>query len=130
MFIDHRISWDKGCNGLGASNPLSGNWGLYFCFEGFHCSVWSSYLGKLLSCSLSLVHLKCAIVNAFLCRRYLLKICLWLQGKEGVMTELRKELNVTDFEHGEILMKINSDELIKHIRWLSFSYSDIWSWLL
>jgi len=32
------------------------------------------------------------------------------------MTELRKELNVTDIEHGEILMKINSDELIKQIR--------------
>lgn len=32
------------------------------------------------------------------------------------MTELRKELNVTDIEHGEILLKINSDQLIKQIR--------------
>jgi len=24
-YINYRTSWDKGCNGLGASNPLSGN---------------------------------------------------------------------------------------------------------
>ena len=40
------------------------------------------------------------------------------QGKEGLITELRKELNVTDTEHGELLGKINSDKSIKMIRCL------------
>ncbi|KAG8648001.1 protein EMSY-LIKE 3 isoform X2 [Manihot esculenta] len=37
-------------------------------------------------------------------------------GKEWLITELRKELNVTDTEHGQLLVKINSDESIKRIR--------------
>ncbi|XP_022718816.1 protein EMSY-LIKE 3-like isoform X3 [Durio zibethinus] len=32
------------------------------------------------------------------------------------MTDLRKELNVTDTEHGELLLKINSDKSLKMIR--------------
>lgn len=32
------------------------------------------------------------------------------------MTELRKELNISDNEHGDLLMKIKSDEAIKVIR--------------
>ncbi|ESW33869.1 hypothetical protein PHAVU_001G105300 [Phaseolus vulgaris] len=52
-----------------------------------------------------------SVLKAFIAQSDLLT---W--GKEGLMTELRKELNVTDIEHGEILMKINSDELIKQIR--------------
>ncbi|KAL2320520.1 hypothetical protein Fmac_029489 [Flemingia macrophylla] len=52
-----------------------------------------------------------SILKAFIAQSDLLT---W--GKEGLMTELRKELNVTDIEHGDILTKINSDELIKQIR--------------
>ncbi|KAG4927582.1 hypothetical protein JHK82_053346 [Glycine max] len=52
-----------------------------------------------------------SILKAFIAQSDLLT---W--GKEGLMTELRKELNVTDIEHGEILLKINSDQLIKQIR--------------
>ncbi|XP_020219972.1 protein EMSY-LIKE 3 isoform X2 [Cajanus cajan] len=52
-----------------------------------------------------------SILKAFIAQSDLLT---W--GKEGLMTELRKELNITDIEHGEILTKINSDELIKRIR--------------
>ncbi|XP_026664820.1 protein EMSY-LIKE 3-like isoform X2 [Phoenix dactylifera] len=37
-------------------------------------------------------------------------------GKEGLMSELRKELRVSDVEHREILGKINSDASIKSIR--------------
>ncbi|KAL2319504.1 hypothetical protein Fmac_028473 [Flemingia macrophylla] len=51
-----------------------------------------------------------SILKAFIAQSDLLT---W--GKEGLMTELRKELNVTDIEHGDILTKINSDELIKQI---------------
>ncbi|OMO70314.1 hypothetical protein COLO4_28643 [Corchorus olitorius] len=36
--------------------------------------------------------------------------------QEGIITQLRKELNVSDAEHGELLLKINSDESIKLIR--------------
>ncbi|KAI4348497.1 hypothetical protein L6164_009215 [Bauhinia variegata] len=52
-----------------------------------------------------------SVLRAFIAQSDLLT---W--GKEGLMTELRKELNVTDTEHGEILMQINSDELVKLIR--------------
>ncbi|CAI8613665.1 unnamed protein product [Vicia faba] len=37
-------------------------------------------------------------------------------GKEELLTELRKELNIADSEHGQILSKINSDESIRWIR--------------
>ncbi|XP_058740108.1 protein EMSY-LIKE 4-like [Vicia villosa] len=37
-------------------------------------------------------------------------------GKEELLTELRKELNIADSEHGQILSKINSDETIRWIR--------------
>ncbi|WOL03114.1 hypothetical protein Cni_G11834 [Canna indica] len=37
-------------------------------------------------------------------------------GKEGLISELRKELRVSDVEHREILGKINSDDSIKSIR--------------
>ncbi|OMO67847.1 hypothetical protein CCACVL1_20267 [Corchorus capsularis] len=36
--------------------------------------------------------------------------------QEGIITQLRQELNVSDAEHGELLLKINSDESIKLIR--------------
>ncbi|XP_052295017.1 protein EMSY-LIKE 3-like isoform X7 [Citrus sinensis] len=51
------------------------------------------------------------VLRAFIAQSDLLS---W--GKEGLITELRKELNVTDTEHGELLVKINSDESIKVIR--------------
>lgn len=39
-----------------------------------------------------------------------------LQEKEGLITELRKELRVSDDEHRELLTKVHGDELIKRIR--------------
>ncbi|XP_020534412.1 protein EMSY-LIKE 3 isoform X2 [Jatropha curcas] len=53
----------------------------------------------------------CSVLRAFIAQSDLLS---W--GKEGLITELRKELNVTDIEHGQLLVKINSDEAIKRIR--------------
>ncbi|XP_038695795.1 uncharacterized protein LOC119993005 isoform X2 [Tripterygium wilfordii] len=55
-----------------------------------------------------------SVLRAFIAQSDLLS---W--GKEGLLSELRKELNVDDIEHGELLLKINSDESIKMIReWL------------
>ncbi|XP_044483784.1 protein EMSY-LIKE 3-like [Mangifera indica] len=53
----------------------------------------------------------CYVLRAFIAQSDLLS---W--GKEGLITELRKELNVTDTEHGELLLQINSDKSIKMIR--------------
>ncbi|XP_022744925.1 protein EMSY-LIKE 1-like isoform X6 [Durio zibethinus] len=36
--------------------------------------------------------------------------------KEGLITELRKELRVSDDEHRELLTKVNADEIIRKIR--------------
>ncbi|XP_065855648.1 protein EMSY-LIKE 1-like isoform X2 [Euphorbia lathyris] len=36
--------------------------------------------------------------------------------KEGLITELRKELRVSDDQHRELLTKVNGDEIIKRIR--------------
>ncbi|KAK9170069.1 hypothetical protein Syun_002209 [Stephania yunnanensis] len=36
--------------------------------------------------------------------------------KEGVMTELRKELRVSDEEHRELLNRVNADDIIRRIR--------------
>ncbi|XWS64911.1 hypothetical protein CRYUN_Cryun05aG0044800 [Craigia yunnanensis] len=52
-----------------------------------------------------------SVLRAFIAQSDLLS---W--EKEGLMTKLRGELNVTDTEHGELLLKINSDESIKMIR--------------
>ncbi|AES80932.1 ENT domain protein [Medicago truncatula] len=52
-----------------------------------------------------------SMLKAFIAQSELLT---W--GKEELLTELRKELNIADSEHGEILTKINSDDSIKWIR--------------
>ena len=39
-----------------------------------------------------------------------------LQDKEGLMTELRKELRVSDDEHREVLSKVNNDDIIGRLR--------------
>jgi len=39
------------------------------------------------------------------------------QEKEGLITELRKELRVSDDEHRELLTRVNSDEIIHRIRY-------------
>ncbi|XVE90230.1 hypothetical protein DITRI_Ditri20bG0062300 [Diplodiscus trichospermus] len=52
-----------------------------------------------------------SVLRAFIAQSDLLS---W--AKEGLVTKLRKELNVTDTEHGELLLKINSDESIRLIR--------------
>ncbi|XP_027353038.1 protein EMSY-LIKE 4-like [Abrus precatorius] len=63
-------------------------------------------------------HIHCLETEAYssILKAFIAQSDLLTWGKEGLMTELRKELNVTDVEHGEILAKINSDELIKKIR--------------
>lgn len=38
------------------------------------------------------------------------------QEKEGLITELRKELRVSDDQHRELLTKVNGDEIIRRIR--------------
>lgn len=38
------------------------------------------------------------------------------QEKEGLITELRKELRVSDDEHRDLLTKVNADDLIQRIR--------------
>nr|CAN65824.1 hypothetical protein VITISV_016508 [Vitis vinifera] len=52
-----------------------------------------------------------AVLRAFIAQSSVLS---W--SKEGLITELRKELNVTDIEHRELLMKIDSNESIRMIR--------------
>lgn len=52
-------------------------------------------------------------------------ICWHLQEKEGLITELRKELRVSDDEHRELLTKVNADDIIRRIRFGCFmNYSD------
>jgi len=47
-----------------------------------------------------------------------------LQEKESLITELRKELRVSDEEHRELLSRVNSDDMIHRIRSYYFlSYS-------
>ncbi|KAK0601153.1 hypothetical protein LWI29_021719 [Acer saccharum] len=53
---------------------------------------------------------------SYVLRAFIAQSDLLTWGKEGLITELRKELNVTDTEHGELLGKINSDKSIKMIR--------------
>ncbi|XP_008789421.1 protein EMSY-LIKE 3-like isoform X2 [Phoenix dactylifera] len=52
-----------------------------------------------------------AVLRAFIAQSDVLS---W--GKEGLISDLRKELRVSDAEHREILGKINSDDSIKSIR--------------
>lgn len=39
-----------------------------------------------------------------------------VQDKEGLITELRKELRVSDDEHRELLVRVNNDEIMCRIR--------------
>lgn len=48
---------------------------------------------------------------------------LCLQEKESLITELRKELRVSDQEHRELLNRVNADEVIQRIRFVSCSFS-------
>ncbi|KAA8516906.1 hypothetical protein F0562_017276 [Nyssa sinensis] len=52
-----------------------------------------------------------AVLRAFISQSDVLS---W--GKEGLITDLRKELNVTDHEHRKLLAKIDSDESVRMIR--------------
>lgn len=45
-----------------------------------------------------------------------INILLW-QGKEGLITELRKELRVSDVEHKQILALVSTDKSIKLLRY-------------
>lgn len=40
----------------------------------------------------------------------------FIQEKEGLMTELRKELRVSDDEHRMVLSRVNADDMIHQIR--------------
>lgn len=53
----------------------------------------------------------CSVLRAFIAQSDLLS---W--DKEDVITKLRKELNISDTVHGELLSKINSDQSIKMMR--------------
>ena len=44
----------------------------------------------------------------------------FFQDKEGLITELRKELRVSDDEHREILTLVNRDDIIQKIRFECF----------
>jgi hypothetical protein len=39
-----------------------------------------------------------------------------VQDKESLITELRKELRVSDEEHRELLSRVNADDIIRRIR--------------
>ncbi|KAI9152972.1 hypothetical protein LWI28_003835 [Acer negundo] len=53
----------------------------------------------------------CAVLRAFKAQA---DAITW--EKEGLITELRKELRVSDDEHRELLTKVNADDIIKRIR--------------
>ncbi|KAJ4705581.1 protein EMSY-LIKE 3 [Melia azedarach] len=53
----------------------------------------------------------CAVLRAFKAQA---DAITW--EKEGLITELRKELRVSDDEHRELLTKVNADDVIKKIR--------------
>ncbi|XP_044485669.1 protein EMSY-LIKE 1 isoform X2 [Mangifera indica] len=53
----------------------------------------------------------CAVLRAFKAQS---DAITW--EKEGLITELRKELRVSDDEHRELLTKVNGDDIIKRIR--------------
>ncbi|XP_039037909.1 protein EMSY-LIKE 1-like [Hibiscus syriacus] len=53
----------------------------------------------------------CAVLRAFKAQS---DAITW--EKEGLITELRKELRVSDYEHRELLTKVNSDDIIRRIR--------------
>ncbi|KAK2416191.1 Emsy N Terminus (ENT)/ plant Tudor domains-containing protein [Trifolium repens] len=57
------------------------------------------------------IHAYNSLLKAFIAQS---EVLTW--GKEGLLTQIRKELHITDSEHGEMLLKFNSDETIKRIR--------------
>jgi len=47
-----------------------------------------------------------------------LKPFLFVQEKESLITELRRELKVSDEEHRALLNKVNEEEVVHRIRYL------------
>lgn len=43
---------------------------------------------------------------------------IWYQEKESLITDLRRELRVSDDEHRELLSRVNADETIRRIRFV------------
>lgn len=43
----------------------------------------------------------------------------FLQEKESLITELRKELRLSNEEHRELLGRVNADDVIRRIRYFS-----------
>ncbi|KAF7819243.1 protein EMSY-LIKE 4 isoform X2 [Senna tora] len=63
-------------------------------------------------------HIHCLEIEAYssVLKAFIAQSDLLTWGKEELMTDLRKELNVTDIEHGEILIAVHLDESVKRIR--------------
>lgn len=57
----------------------------------------------------------CALLFIFKC-----SVMSLIQEKEGLITELRKELRVSDDQHRELLTRVNGDEIIRRIRFERF----------
>lgn len=47
---------------------------------------------------------------------YVCSIMSFLQEKESLITELRKELRLSNEEHRDLLSRVNGDETIRQIR--------------
>lgn len=61
------------------------------------------------------------VVNFIFMPSFLIPYILnFYQEKESLITELRKELRVSDEEHRKLLSRVNADDVIKRIR---FDYS-------
>ena len=53
----------------------------------------------------------------------------FLQEKESLITELRKELRLSNEEHRELLGRVNADDVIRRIRYYCVSYQILCSYV-
>lgn len=61
---------------------------------------------------MNLIYLKFFLIKF----KLLLHANLFLQEKESLITELRKELRLSNEEHRELLGRVNADDVIRRIR--------------
>lgn len=57
-------------------------------------------------------------------------MCNFLQEKESLITELRKELRVSDEEHRELLARVNNDDIICQIRYVKIMKNSLSNFIL
>lgn len=57
-------------------------------------------------------------------------MCNFLQEKESLITELRKELRVSDEEHRELLARVNNDDIICQIRYVKIMKNSLCKFIL